>query len=316
INIVACGTALHAGMYGERLIRKYIPDIDVYSEMASEFRYGDVKVDDYTLTITISQSGETADTLTCQRMVRERGGKTLTICNVVTSSMVHYADYNLLIHAGPEIAVASTKAYNCQDLIFAMFIFDLARVRGNMDDAQYKKLQEALDELPDLAEKTLSVREQISDFASKNFRRKSVFYLGRGLDYCVAMEGSLKLKEISYIHCEAYAAGELKHGTLALIEKDVLAVAVITQENLIEKMCSSLVEVKTRGAYITVITPFSDNKAIADVSDEIIAIPTTESVLYPIISVIPTQLLSYYIARAKGCDIDKPRNLAKSVTVE
>lgn len=316
INIVACGTALHAGLYGEKLLRKFVPSVDVYSEMASEFRYGDVKVDENTLTVTISQSGETADTLTCQRMVKERGGKTLTICNVASSSMVHYADYALLIHAGPEIAVASTKAYNCQDLVFAMFVLDLAKIKGEISEEEYDRLQKEIDSLPEKAAKTLEMSDFIADFARRNFTRKSVFYLGRGLDYCVAMEGSLKLKEISYIHCEAYAAGELKHGTLALIEKGVLAIALVTQEKLIDKTCSGLIEVKTRGANVAVITPFVDNRAISDVSDYIIGIPQTDGALYPILSVIPTQLLAYYIARAKGCDIDKPRNLAKSVTVE
>lgn len=316
INIVGCGTALHAGFYGEKLIKKFLPDIDVYSEMASEFRYSDVKVDDATLTITISQSGETADTLTCQRMVNEMGGKTLTICNVPTSSMVHYADYNLLICAGQEIAVASTKAYNCQNIVFAMFVLDLAFLRGRLDIKVYNTYRDELELLPEKAEKTLQLRNYISEFAKSNYTRKSVFYLGRGLDYCVAMEGSLKLKEISYIHCEAYAAGELKHGTLALIEKDIMVVALATQRELIDKMYSSLAEVRARGANIMVITPFADSVSMAEISDYFVTIPETESVFYPIISVIPTQLMSYYIARAKGCDIDKPRNLAKSVTVE
>lgn len=316
INIVACGTALHAGLYGAKLIKKYLPDVDVYAEMASEFRYDDVKVDEHTLTVTISQSGETADTLTCQRMVRERGGRTLTICNVPTSSMVHSADYSLLICAGPEVAVASTKAYNCQNIVFAMFVFDLALLRGGLDRKEYDRLFSAVEELPKQAERALSLRKEISDFARSNYTRKSVFYLGRGMDYCVATEGSLKLKEISYIHCEAYAAGELKHGTLALIEKDIMAVALVTRKELIDKMYSSLVEVRTRGADITVITPFADSVPLKEISDHMLVIPEVESVLAPIISVIPTQLLAYYIARAKGCDIDKPRNLAKSVTVE
>ncbi len=317
INIVGCGTALHAGIYGEKLIKKYIPDLDVYSEMASEFRYTPVKVDANTLTITISQSGETADTLTCQRMVSEEyNGKTLTICNVPTSSMVHYADYNLQICAGKEVAVASTKAYNCQDMVFAMFVLDLAYLRGSITQEQYDKAQKVIDIIPQKAQETLDCREVVRVFAEKNFRKKSVFYLGRGLDYCVAMEGSLKLKEISYIHCEAYAAGELKHGTLALIEKDVIAVALITDENMVDKMYSSLAEVRTRGANIVTITPFADEMKLKEISDYLIEIPHIDTDFAPIISVIPTQLISYYIARAKGCDIDKPRNLAKSVTVE
>ncbi len=316
INIVACGTALHAGLYGERLIKKYLPDIDVYSEPASEFRYDDVKVDGKTLTVTISQSGETADTLTCQRMVRERGGKTLTICNVQTSSMVHSADFRLLTCAGQEVAVASTKVYNCQCLIFAAFVFDLARLRGTITESEYDRLQSEMEKLPKKAAVALKTREFISEFGKENYRRKSVFYLGRGMDYCVAMEGSLKLKEISYIHCEAYAAGELKHGTLALIEKDILAVALATQKELIDKIYSSLAEVRTRGASIMVITPFADSPQLKEISDYLVEIPETDAVLYPIISVVPTFLMAYHIARAKGCDIDKPRNLAKSVTVE
>lgn len=316
INIVGCGTALHAGYYGERLIKKYLPDIDVYSEMASEFRYNEVKVDDKTLTITISQSGETADTLTCQKMVKKLGGKTLTVCNVPTSSMVHEADYFLELCAGQEIAVASTKAYNCQDLMLALFVFDLARLRGSVSAEKYDELQSDVDKLSGMAQVAISAKDNILKFAEDNFTRKSVFYLGRGIDYCVAMEGSLKLKEISYIHCEAYAAGELKHGTLALIEKDVLTIGIITRQDMVDKMASSLAEVKTRGADVLVITPFVNNTEVQEVADYIIKIPYCNEDLSPIISVIPTQLISYYISRAKGCDIDKPRNLAKSVTVE
>jgi glucosamine--fructose-6-phosphate aminotransferase (isomerizing) len=316
INIVGCGTALHAGLCGEKLIKKYLPDVDVYSDMASEFRYNPVKVDDKTLTITISQSGETADTLICQKMVDEMGGKTLTICNVPSSSMVHYADFNLQICAGKEVAVASTKAYNCQVLIFTMFILDLAHLRGTLSDADYDYFQKEIDKLPEQAKIATSEREDVKNFAEQTFRKKCVFYLGRGLDYCVAMEGSLKLKEISYIHCEAYAAGELKHGTLALIEKDVVVVALITDRDMVDKMYSSLAEVRTRGAKILTITPFSDEMKLREISDYLIEVPTVDKNLSPIVSVIPTQLISYYIARAKGCDIDKPRNLAKSVTVE
>ena len=316
INIVACGTALHAGLYGEKLLKKYCPKIDVFSEAASEFRYDDVKVDDRTLTVTVSQSGETADTLVCQNMVRGMGGKTLTICNVETSSMVRSSDYALFLSAGPEVAVASTKAYNCQCLLFLMFVLDLAYLRGEIDEFAYKNMQQDIDRLPEIAGRTLKVSPQVARFANKNYTRKSVFYIGRGLDYCTAQEGSLKLKEISYIHCEAYPAGELKHGTLALIEDGVLVIALITQKDLISKAASGLEEVKSRGADVLVITPFYDRPAISAVSDYRIKLPDVNETLYPIISVIPTQLLAYYIARAKGCDIDKPRNLAKSVTVE
>lgn len=316
INVVACGTALHAGLIGTAFIKKYLPDVDVYSEMASEFRYDQIKVDEQTLTVTVSQSGETADTLFCQNLVREKGGRTLTICNVPTSAMVQSADYNLQICAGPEVAVASTKAYNCQVIVFALFVLDLARLRGSITEEEYNRMQAEIDLLPEKVNSALGTRESVEIFAHKNFRKKSVFYLGRGVDYCVAMEGSLKLKEISYIHCEAYAAGELKHGTLALIEKDVIVIAVITDENMVDKMCSSLSEVRARGANVLTITPFDDNMKLKEISDYLIEIPKTDKMLSPIVSVIPTQFISYYIARAKGCDIDKPRNLAKSVTVE
>lgn len=316
INIVACGTALHAGLYGEKLLKKYCPKIDVFSEAASEFRYDTVKVDDKTLTITVSQSGETADTLVCQSMVRGMGGRTLTICNVESSSMVRSSDYALFLSAGPEVAVASTKAYNCQCLIFLLFVLDLAKLRGEIDEFEYKAMQDEIDRLPEVAARTIKIAPQVAKFANKNYMRKSVFYIGRGLDYCTALEGSLKLKEISYIHCEAYPSGELKHGTLALIEEGVLVIALVTQKSLVEKSASGLEEVKSRGANVLAITPFYDRPAISAVSDYRIKLPDVNEDIYPIISVIPTQLLAYYIARAKGCDIDKPRNLAKSVTVE
>lgn len=317
IYIIGCGTALHAGMVGRKIIKKLMPDIDIYAEMASEFRYDDVCIDKNTLVICISQSGETADTLSCLHQVKSEGGKVITVCNVPTSSMVHYADHAFLTYAGAEVAVASTKAYNCQNMVLTLFALDFALLRGAISEKEYIDYLEELDNLPQKAEKALMLRETIFQFSKKNYRKKSVFYLGRGMDYFVAMEGSLKLKEISYIHSEAYAAGELKHGTLALIEKDVLAVAIVTQEKLIDKMYSSLVEVKTRGAIIVTITPFVNNMALKNVSDYFIEIPSVKyDIFTPIIGVIPTQLLSYYMARAKGCDIDKPRNLAKSVTVE
>lgn len=317
IYIIGCGTALHAGMVGKKILSKFLPEIDIYAEMASEFRYDERYVDANTLNICISQSGETADTLSCLHLIKKQGGKVITVCNVPTSSIVHYADHAFLSYAGAEVAVASTKAYNCQNMILTLFSLDFALLRGKITKESYDKYNKELYTIPDKAEKALGLRDNVFQFAKKNFRKKSVFYLGRGMDYFVAMEGSLKLKEISYIHSEAYAAGELKHGTLALIEKDVLVVAIVTQENLIDKMYSSLVEVKTRGAIIMTITPYTDNMQLKNVSDFFLEVPKTESdIFYPIISVIPTQLLSYYMARAKGCDIDKPRNLAKSVTVE
>ena len=316
IYIVGCGTALHAGLVGKKIIKKLLPTIDIYAEMASEFRYDDFYINDETLTIAISQSGETADTLSCIRMIQEKGGKVLSICNVAISSIVYESDFSLLTNAGPEIAVASTKAYNCQLAIISLFAFDLALFLGEISKSYYDKIISEMKDLPQKIKEIFKQNEFINDFSKWNYTRKSVFYLGRGLDYYVAMEGSLKLKEISYIQSEAYAAGELKHGTLALIEEGVLVVALITQEDLLSKMYSSLIEVKSRGATIIAITPFEDNKSIKNVSDYIVPLPKTKDILYPILSVVPTQLFSYYIARAKGCDIDKPRNLAKSVTVE
>lgn len=316
IYIVGCGTALHAGFVGGKCIRKFMPELSVFCEVASEFKYDDFYIDDNTLTICISQSGETADTLSCIRLVKKRGGRVLSVCNVPTSSIVYESDYTLLTNAGPEVAVASTKAYNCQNLILTLFAIDLALLKGAINKDYYDAIWKDIRKLPDYASDALLTRDKIADLSTHNFRRKSVFYLGRGLDYFTAMEGSLKLKEISYIHSEAYAAGELKHGTLALIEDDVLVVAIITQKELLEKMHGSLCEVKSRGANIITITPFTTSASIIDVSDEIIGLPEINPLIYSIISVIPTQLFSYYIARAKGCDIDKPRNLAKSVTVE
>lgn len=316
IYIIGCGTALHAGMVGRRILKQLMPELNIFAEMASEFRYDDFHIDQNTLTIAISQSGETADTLSCIRMVKERGGKVLSLCNVAISSIVFESDYSLLTNAGPEIAVASTKAYNCQLAVMTMFAMDLALLKGKMSKDEFLTIKKEMLNLSAVALKTLELNEFINDFSRWNYTRKSVFYLGRGLDYYVAMEGSLKLKEISYIQSEAYAAGELKHGTLALIEEGVLVMAIVTQKALLEKMYSSLSEVKSRGATIITITPYTDNNAITDISDYIIPIPEIREMLYPIISVIPMQLFSYYIARAKGCDIDKPRNLAKSVTVE
>lgn len=316
IFILGCGTALHAGMVGKNILKALVSDIDVFCEVASEFRYSDFYVDDKTLTVCISQSGETADTLSCIRLIRERGGKVLSFCNVPTSSMAHESDYVILTNAGPEVAVASTKAYNCQNAMLALFALDLAFVKGKISIEEYNRFNTEMRKMPALAKECLKTGEKLSKLAVANYRRKSVFYLGRGMDYLVAMEGSLKLKEISYIHCEAYPAGELKHGTLALIEKGVLVVAVVTQTELLDKMYSSLCEVKSRGANIITVTPFTENKLINDVSDSIVPLPPHKGLFSAVVSVIPLQLFAYFVARAKGCDIDKPRNLAKSVTVE
>jgi glucosamine--fructose-6-phosphate aminotransferase (isomerizing) len=316
IYFIGCGTALHSGLIGAWLVRRLMPGIDVHAVVASEFRYDNYEVDAGTLTVCVSQSGETADTLTCLRMVRAKGGKVLSVCNVKTSSIAHESDYLLNTSAGPEVAVASTKAYNCQNLLLALFAMDLAVARGAISEDRRKIYWEDIVQLPRKAEECLRLDKAILDFCIDNFRRKCVFYLGRGQDYYTAMECSLKLKEISYIHSEAYAAGELKHGTLALIEENVLVVAIATQEELIEKTVSSLEEVKARGAVIVTLTPFTGEKGLRAVSDALIPLPRTDEIFYSVLSVIPAQLMAYFIARAKGCDADKPRNLAKSVTVE
>lgn len=316
INIVGCGTALHAGKYAERLIKRLLRNVDVIVSEGSEFRYDDVIVDERTLNVTISQSGETADTLFSQNMIRSRGGVVLNVGNVETSSMARGSDVFLPICAGEEIAVASTKAYNCQEMSLLLFILDTALIRGDIDEDTFVRYQRDIDRIPILANATLGIRNSVSKFAKRNYRRKSVFYLGRGMDYVVAREGGLKLKEISYVHCEAYPAGELKHGTLALIEKGVLVIVVVTDDKMIDKTASAICEVKARGADVLTITPFYNDDRIISLSDEVFAIPFTEEILSPIISVIPTQLLAYYTARYIGCDVDRPRNLAKSVTVE
>lgn len=316
IYFIGCGTALHSGLAGAWMIRRLMPGIDVHPVVASEFRYDSYEVDAHTLTVCVSQSGETADTLTCLRMVRAKGGKVLSVCNVKTSSISHESDFLLYTNAGPEVAVASTKAYNCQNLLLALFAVDLAVARGALSEDRRKMYWDDIVQLPRKADDCLKLEKTIIDFSVDNFRRKSVFYLGRGQDYYTAMECSLKLKEISYIHSEAYAAGELKHGTLALIEDNVMVVAIATQEELLEKTASSLEEVKARGAVVVTLTPFVGDKGLQAASDAIIPLPRTDELFYSILSVIPAQLMAYYIARAKGCDVDKPRNLAKSVTVE
>lgn len=314
ICFIGCGTALHAGMSAKYLLRRLLPDIDAYSEPASEFIYTDYPISG-TLTVAISQSGETADTLLAVRKIKDRGGKVIAVCNVPTSTLVHESDFTIYTDAGPEIAVASTKAYNCQNAVLTRFCLDLSVKYNGISRFLYNSYIKALSYVHSYASKTLCCEKDISDFAKNNYTAKSVFYIGRGLDYFTACEGSLKLKEISYIHSEAYAGGELKHGTLALIEKGVIVVALITQSENADKMYANLLEVKSRGAKILTITPFK-NKDISYISDYTIYIPQIDDILYHIISVIPTQFIAYYIALAKGCDIDKPRNLAKSVTVE
>lgn len=314
IYIVACGTAYHAGLVGKTLIEKYAR-IPVLTDIASEFRYNNPFIDEKTLMIVISQSGETADTLAALRLAKEKKAKVLAVCNVVGSSISREADYVFYTWAGPEIAVASTKAYTTQVVSLALIALYMADMKGAIDEFEYKKVLEELKVLPKKIEKILESQSNIKSAASHISKSSDIFYIGRGFDYYLAMEGSLKLKEVSYIHSEAMAAGELKHGTLALIEENTPVLALATQDFLYDKMISNIKEVKARGAY-TIALAKEGNIEIEDIADFIIYIPSAIDELTAPLAVIPLQLLAYYVATERGCDVDKPRNLAKSVTVE
>ncbi len=314
IFIVACGTAFHAGMVGKYLIEK-LARIPVETDVASEFRYRDPIINDKNLVIIISQSGETIDTLFALREAKKKGAKVLSIVNVIGSSIARESDNVLYTLAGPEIAVASTKAYNTQLSALTLIALDFANKKGMLDTQALNTIINGLKDIPAALEKILSDREDIQKFAAEHYNAKSIFFIGRGLDYALSMEGSLKLKEISYIHSEAYAGGELKHGTIALIEKGTLVVCPMTQDALYEKMVSNIREVKARGAVVMVITQ-QKNTEVGKVADMVITIPDIDPILAPITAVTPMQLFAYYMAVLKGCDVDKPRNLAKSVTVE
>ena len=311
IYIVACGTAMHAGLSTRNTIEK-LCKISTEVDIASEFRYRDPLVNEKTLCIFISQSGETADTIAALKLCKEKGAKTLTITNVIGSSITREADYSIYTHAGPEIAVASTKAYTSQVVLLNILAIYFAETMG-ITNPCIKELKEEILNLPKKVEECLKISEKVKDFSKKVYNEKDIFFLGRGVDEVVAREGSLKLKEISYIHSESYAAGELKHGPIALIEKDITVIGIMTDPNLVEKTVSNLQEVITRGAKTMVIS----NQKIDDTMFEfVINIPNIHPFISPIISIIPLQLFSYYIAKEKGLDVDKPRNLAKSVTVE
>ena len=314
INIIACGTAYHAGMVGKYVIEE-LARIPVEVEVASEFRYRRPIIEPGQLVLIISQSGETADTLAAMREAKQKGAKIAAIVNVVGSSISREADAVFYTHAGPEIAVASTKAYNTQLMAIYMIAVEIARMAGRLEPGAYERLASGLSGLPDLIKKVLETKNVIQRLASGYFSKNSVFFIGRGLDYVLSMEASLKLKEISYIHSEAYAAGELKHGTIALIEKGTLVVAIATQERLLEKTASNIKEVKARGAHVLAVC-FEGNKMLENLADEVIYLPKTDDIFAPILAVTPMQLFAYYMAVEKGCDVDKPRNLAKSVTVE
>ena len=314
IYIVACGTAYHAGFVGKHAIEK-LANIPVETDIASEFRYRDPMITDKTLVIVVSQSGETADTLAVLRAAKKQGAKVLAITNVVGSSIAREADDVFYTLAGPEIAVASTKAYTTQLTAFYILALHFAEVKGTLDPVEIESIKQDLIAIPNKIDELLKNKDNIKKYASYHFNQKDLFFLGRGLDFAVALEGSLKLKEISYIHSEAYAGGELKHGPIALIEKGTSVITLLTQERLKDKMLSNVKEVTTRGGNILAIVNDGD-KSAKSITDDVIFIPKTIDLLTPLLSVIPLQLLAYYIAKLKDCDVDKPRNLAKSVTVE
>ncbi len=314
ICIVACGSAYHVGVAAQYVIED-LAQIPVRTELASEFRYRKPLLSQNELVIIVSQSGETADSLAALRLAKEKGIKTLGIVNVVGSSIAREADNVFYTLAGPEIAVATTKAYSTQLIASYCLAIQFAKVRGTIDDAKYTQLLDELALLPEKIQKIIEDKERIQWFAAKQLNAKDIFFIGRGLDYAVSLEGSLKMKEISYIHSEAYAAGELKHGTISLIENGTLVIGVLTQSDLYEKTVSNMVECKSRGAYLMGLTTYG-NYNIEDTADFTVYIPKTDEHFMTSLAVIPLQLMGYYVSIAKGLDVDKPRNLAKSVTVE
>ncbi|MDW7652470.1 MAG: glutamine--fructose-6-phosphate transaminase (isomerizing), partial [Bacillota bacterium] len=314
VVMVACGTAYHAGLVGKYVFEKLLR-LPVEVDVASEFRYRDPLIGEDTLVIVISQSGETADTLAAMRLAKEKGSKVVAITNVVGSTVSREADRVLYTWAGPEIAVASTKAYTTQLIVLYLLAIQLGQTAGMIPEEEIIQITEALQNLPADVDRVIHREESIKDFAQRISKWDDTFFIGRGLDYAVALEGSLKLKEISYIHAEAYAAGELKHGTLALITEDIPVIALASQPGLYEKMWSNIKEVKARDAYVLAIVTEGDENTVKEV-DAVVEIPPTLPILSPVLSVIPLQLLSYFTAVMRDCDVDKPRNLAKSVTVE
>lgn len=314
IFVVACGTAMHAGLVGKYVIEK-IGRIPVTVDVASEFRYRDPIVSADDLVILVSQSGETADTLEALRLSKRLGADTLAIVNAKGSSIAREADMVLYTHAGPEISVASTKAYMVQLAVFYLIAFELSYARGAISEEKCRKYIKLLENVPNEIKDMLENPEKSQYVASKLIASENLLYIGRGLDYALSMEGSLKLKEISYIHSESYAAGELKHGTISLVTDGMPVIAVATQDEIYDKTVSNVKEVKARGAYTIMITKENHIPA-SDVSDFTITVPDTDGLLMPMIAIIPLQLIAYYTADLKGNDVDKPRNLAKSVTVE
>ena len=315
IYMIACGSAYHVGMVGKYIIEK-LARIPVEAALASEFRYASPLVDEHTLIIVISQSGETLDSMAALREAKRLGARVLSIVNVIGSSIARESDEVIYTMAGPEIAVATTKAYNTQLIILTMFGYYLADLIGAVSKEEYDEFLSELAKLPEQMQKLLDSADVCQQAASKYFNRNSVFFIGRNLDYALCLEGSLKLKEISYIHSESYAAGELKHGTISLIEPGTLVVAMTTYAPLLEKTVSNIVEVQSRGAEVISVVSESDKDKMNTSYENTFVVPDSHPFLKPNLSVIPLQLFAYYVALNRGCDIDKPRNLAKSVTVE
>ena len=314
IHIVACGSAYHAGMTG-KYVFEGLARMPVETDLASEFRYRDPIIEENTLVIIISQSGETADSLAALREAKSRGAQTLGIVNVVGSSIAREADRVMYTWAGPEIAVATTKAYTAQLIAEYLLAVKFAMARGRLGEDACASMIKDLKAIPAQIQMLLANKEDIQRFANRYLAARDVFFIGRGIDHAISLEGSLKLKEISYIHSEAYAAGELKHGTISLIEEGTLVTAVVTQDNLYKKVMSNIVEVRTRGAFVMAVTN-EDNTEIEKVSDYVVYIPKTNRYFTNSLAIIPLQLFSYYVSVGRGLDVDKPRNLAKSVTVE
>lgn len=319
IYMVACGTAMHAGKSAQYTF-EHFTKLPTFVDIASEFRYRNPLIDEKTLCIFISQSGETADTIAALKLAKENKSTTIAIANVIDSSITRVADYTLYTYAGPEIAVASTKAYTCQVTLLNMLAIYMAEKLGNTSE-KIDKVKSDLLKLPEEVKKAIEISEEIKEFSEKIYKEKDIFFIGRGIDYSSSMEGSLKLKEISYIHSESYPAGELKHGPISLIEKGTTVVGIVTDSKLAPKTVSNLEEVMTRGAKVLLITNDSINKEILknildSDKNHILILPKTNEFLAPVISIIPMQLMAYYIAKSKNLDVDKPRNLAKSVTVE
>ena len=314
VDIVACGSAWHVGMAAQYVIED-LAKLPVRVELASEYRYRSIPMAADTLVIVISQSGETADSLAALRVAKERGAMTLAVVNVIGSTIAREANHTLYTLAGPEIAVATTKAYSAQLVAMDAFAVQLACVREMITREQYDGFLDALNAIPDQIGRVLEEKERLQWFSSKIANTHDIFFIGRGLDYAISLEGSLKMKEISYIHSEAYAAGELKHGTISLIENNTLVIGLLTQKNLYEKTLSNMLECKSRGAYLMGLTT-NGNFSVEDTVNFTVYVPKTDEHFVSSLAVIPLQLLGYYTSVNRGLDVDKPRNLAKSVTVE